>query len=558
MNLATIALADEYRATLHEHLRNPKASTLVRAYELGRRALNERAGIPLLTQVYREEMADAMRSASSVEQAAKAAEAAGHFFAESLSSFETSYQSFHHAHAALRATEERYRDLFENASDIIFSMDMHGNLTSWNRRAEEIIGYRVSDDFPLSLTHILAPGYRPLARKMVEEQRKWPGHRSYGAEILSKDGRRLKVEVSMRMIYEDDQPVGIHGIACDVTERKRAEGQFHDVLESVPDVMLVATHDGKVLYVNSEVEHVFGYHPAELVGKPVEILIPPRFRERHSAYLTRFIEAPKRRPMGTGLMLFGMRKDGHEFPADISLGHLDSEEGILLVSAIRDITKNKKTQQALQEMNLALEQEARRIAQLLHEESGQLLASAHLAIEAMAEAAPGPMRKQIQEVTNLLNQTEEQIRELSHELRPTILDDLGLRPALEFLARAVSSRTGIEARADCQIEHRLPSPIETAIYRVAQEALTNVLRHAQARHVCIRVERRNGSIHGSIRDDGKGFDPTTLLQPDRTGLGLIGMRARMTSVGGKVFLSSRPGEGTDVQFSIQEVDSSAD
>lgn len=558
MSLATLSLADEYRATLRAHIRHPDVATLGRACELGHRALNESLGIALLTQVYREELGDALHSASSVQQAVIAAEAAGQFFTELLSPYEIRCQPFHQGHAALGASEERYRHLFENTSDIIFTLDLSGNLISGNRRAEELTGYRIGEDFPLTLAGILAPECSPLARQIVEEQRKRPSHRAYEAEILTKDGRRLMVEVRTRLIYEDERPVGIHGIVRDVSQHKRAEQQFHDLLESAPDVMLLATLDGKILYVNAQVEHVFGYQPAELIGKSVEVLVPPRFRERHAGHLAAFVGAHQRRPMGTGFSLFGVRKDGHEFPTDISLCHLHAEEGTLLIATIRDITNDKKTQQALQEMNVALEQEARRIAQVLHDESGQLLAAAHVAIEAMAETAPAPMRKHIEEVTRLLNQTEEQVRELSHELRPTILDDLGLRPALEFLARAASSRTGMEAHVDCQIEYRLPPPIETAIYRVTQEALMNVLRHADARHVSVRVEQRDGSIWGSIRDDGKGFDTKSLFQSGGTGLGLIGMRARMSSVGGKLVVSSRPGQGTDIRFSIQEGESCAD
>ena len=558
MSPVALALADEYRATLRDHVRQPEPSTLAHAYELGCRALNERVGIPLLAQAYREVMVDALGSSSSTEEAAIAAEAAGQFFAESLLPFEMAYRSFRQTHAALRASEERYRDLFENASDIIFTIDLRGNLTSWNRRAEQILGYRVREDFPLHLTQILAPAFSHLGEKMVEEQRKSPGHKTYEADICTKDGRRVMVEVSTRLIYEDERPVGIHGIARDLTERKRAERIFHDVLEAAPDVMIVANDQGKIVYVNAEVEHIFGYRPAELVGAPMETLIPPRFHDHHSGYVAQFVEAPRRRPMGEGLTLFGMRKDGHEFPVDVSLGHLDSEEGMLLISTIRDITESKKTQQALQEMNVALEQEARRIAQVLHDESGQLLAAAHMLIDAMAAEATEAMRQQIEEVKGLLNETEEQIRRLSHELRPAILDDLGLRSAIEFLARGVSSRAGIEVQADCHIDRRLPAPTETAIYRVVQEALTNVLRHAQARHVCIHLEQCNGSIHGSVRDNGKGFDTQSLLQRGRTGLGLMGMRARMNSVGGKLFVSSQLGRGTDIQFLIEEGQGHAD
>jgi PAS domain S-box-containing protein len=559
MSPAVLQLTDEYRAALREHLRQPEEKTLARAYELGRQALNEKVGIPLLAAVYREALTGALRSASSPEEAMAAADAAGQFFAESLSPFEMTYRSFHQAHAALQASEERYRDLFENASDINFTTDLEGNFTSWNRRAEQITGYRVSEDFPLNFAQILAPEHQELAQQMREAKIESGGTTTYEAEIFTKDGRRLTVEVSTRLIYDEGAPVGVQGIARDVSERKRAERKFHDVLEAAPDVMVVTNDVGNIVYANAEVENVFGYQASELIGKPVEILIPPRFRGHHPAYRAQFVATPRRRPMGAGLTLFGLRKDGGEFPIDVSLGPLDSEDGLLVIATIRDITERKRAQEALEEMNEALEQEAGRIAHALHDESGQLLASVHMVMAEMTEVASARMRKKIEEAKKLLNEIEEQLRQLSHEIRPTILDDLGLGPALEFLARGVSSRAGIETSVKCDIAHRLASPVETAIYRLTQEALTNVVRHAQAKHVYISVEARDGWIRGSVRDDGKGLDPEAVLsQKGRTGLGLTGMKARMGTVGGKIVVASEPGKGTDIQFSIKEEASHVD
>src|SRR3989454_2173014 len=149
----------------------------------------------------------------------------------------------------------------------------------------------------------------------------------------------------------------------------------------------------------------------------------------------------------------------------------------------------RETQATWRKLNERLEGEAKRIAHALHDESGQLLATVHISLADVARALPPQHRRQLQEVRGILDQIEEQLRRLSHELRPTILDDLGLVPALEFLAEGVSKRTGLRITVEGGNGNRLPGVIETALYRVVQEALNNVSKHARATRVQIRVWR---------------------------------------------------------------------
>jgi signal transduction histidine kinase len=162
-------------------------------------------------------------------------------------------------------------------------------------------------------------------------------------------------------------------------------------------------------------------------------------------------------------------------------------------------------------------------------------------------------------VRGLLDKIEEQLRHLSHELRPTILDDLGLRPALEFLADGVARRTGLQvavAGSSGSSGARLPAAVETALYRVVQEALTNVTKHAQATHVWVTLTHGEGHVRCAIRDDGVGFDPPTVLsRRGARGLGLLGIQERMHGVGGTLDVVAKPGGGTELIMSVPvEVD----
>jgi signal transduction histidine kinase len=206
---------------------------------------------------------------------------------------------------------------------------------------------------------------------------------------------------------------------------------------------------------------------------------------------------------------------------------------------------------ALRRLNEALEEEARRIAHALHDEAGQLLASVHIRLEEVASELPPPARARLRDVRELLDQIEAQLRRLSHELRPTILDDLGLHPALDFLAQGVSARAGLAVTVEGSTAGRLPPPIETVLYRIVQEALTNASRHARASRVTVRIERDARAVRCSIRDDGVGFDaPAVLAQPGTGGLGLIGMRERLAPVGGRLEISSAPGRGTTLAVEV--------
>jgi signal transduction histidine kinase len=205
----------------------------------------------------------------------------------------------------------------------------------------------------------------------------------------------------------------------------------------------------------------------------------------------------------------------------------------------------------LRRLNETLEQEIQRIAHAVHDEAGQLLFAARLAMSSVAHDIDPSLQGRLQEVGAILDQVEKQLRSLSHELRPTILDDLGLVPALEFLADGVSKRVGLSIRIQSSLKDRYDQKIETAMYRVIQEALANVTKHAHAKNVEIRLTRVAKHLHCLVHDDGVGFDaPYVLSCTERRGLGLIGIRERLNVVGGTLQIDSVVGRGTELLVKI--------
>jgi signal transduction histidine kinase len=206
---------------------------------------------------------------------------------------------------------------------------------------------------------------------------------------------------------------------------------------------------------------------------------------------------------------------------------------------------------ALRQFNETLEEEIKRIAYGVHDEAGQLLVAVHLALADVARELPERQKEQVGRIQELLQQVEGQLRRYSHELRPTVLDDLGWIPAIRFLAEGVSKRANLSIQIKTTVVGRLPGPIEIALYRIVQEVLTNAAKHAKAGQVWIRIGRKSGRLCCSIEDDGVGFD-VQAVQSDwkRRGLGLIGMQERLNAIGGTLSIDSAPGQGTRLMIQL--------
>ncbi len=428
MKATSPQLMNEYQFALRDYLAGGSEAALQQAYELGRKALTEGLGVLEMAALHHDALVTVLPPRlDEIEQTLTAAEK---FFVESLSPFEMTHRGFREANAALQASEKRYRELFENANDIVFTTDLAGNFTSVNRAGEQLSGYRPDETPTMNFAQVVAPEYLELAGQMLRRKLEGRGPTTYELEIVTKSGQRVPLELSSRLIYRDGQPVGVQGIARDIRERRRA-------------------------------------------------------------------------------------------------------------------------QEALRRLNERLEAEARRIAHALHDEAGQLLASVHLALEEVASELSPPAAGRLREIRKLLDVIEEQLRRLSHELRPTILDDLGLLPALEFVADGVSKRSALSVTVKGSITERLPPVVETALYRIVQEALTNVTKHAKATCTTVHVEREGRVVRCSVRDDGVGFDVSAAsARRGEQGLGLIGIRERLDALGGTLQIASTPGQGTELVITI--------
>jgi len=274
-----------------------------------------------------------------------------------------------HFQDALIESEKRIRLIIESSLSAIVIMDSYGIVTDWNHPAEKIFGWTKDEAIGRRLDELVIPprlhaahrrglelflrtGSGPLLNRLIEQT------------AIRRDGTEFPVELSISPLKLGNAYI-FSGFIHDITERKRLEHRFRQAVESAPNAIVMVNKSGTIVMVNAQTEAFFGYSRAELIGQPIEILVPKRFRNAHVGVRQAYLATPVSRPMGAGQDLYGLRKDGTEFPVEIGLSLIDSKEETLVLSTIVDITTRKATEAAIRQaqINLAIAQSEIKIAQ---------------------------------------------------------------------------------------------------------------------------------------------------------------------------------------------------
>jgi PAS domain S-box-containing protein len=344
----------------------------------------------------------------------------------------------------------------------------------------------------------------------------------------------------------------------------KQSSRLDNIVESAMDAIITVDSAQRVVLFNRAAEEVFGWKREEALGAQLDVFIPERFRASHRGLVRDFGDSRTvSRRMGGQRIVRGLRKNGEEFPIDASISHVEEQGERYYTVILRDVTERvradaqlRASREEIRELALAAstvrEEEKRDIARELHDELGQALTALKIDVGWLREhvpAGPGPIQAKLATMQALLDATVAAARRMSASLRPLMLDDLGLVAACEWLVENFRSRTG----AACELvlgagDLDLPDPYSTAMFRVLQESLTNIARHAEATRVEVTLERAGNRATLTVRDNGRGFEPARPRQ--RGSHGLLGLRERAYLLDGEIRIDSAPGAGTFIELRL--------
>jgi PAS domain S-box-containing protein len=483
------------------------------------------------------------------------------------------------AEEQLRQSESQLAEAQRLAHVGSWNWDLRNNTLIWSDEQYHIFGLRAGQVDPAYETIVakyVHPEDRDLVKRVIENSLKTQEPFNFYYRILRPDGEERVIQSRGNIVSDEHRnPIRMFGTAQDVTERKHAEEalraaeqKYRDIFENAGEGIFQSTPDGRYIAANPALARMYEYaSPEELIHSrqdiSLQVYVDPTRREEFKRQL-------EERGAVTEFEHEVFRKDSSRLWISVNARAVQDEQGVIQYyeGMVQDITERKAAEEKLKatseqlralsaRLRSAREEEGTRIAREIHDELGAALTSLRWDLEsldkALSDSESGSqlhvMRERIEAMMKLIDTTVSAIRRITQELRPSVLDDLGLAEAIEWQAQQFQARTGIICHCDCSLEDvALSQEQSTAVFRIFQETLTNILRHAQATRVDITVEEKDGEFVLTINDNGRGI--TEDQKSGQHSLGLLGMRERAHLIGGKIDITGDEGKGTVVTLRI--------
>jgi PAS domain S-box-containing protein len=494
------------------------------------------------------------------------------------------------ATAAVRDISERKRErdvaarlaaIVESSNDVILGKDLDGNITSWNRAAEILLGYHAHDVVGCPVAMLIPLERQAEEAQLLERVRRGEQIKHFETVRVARDGRPIDMSLTISPIRDAaGRLIGASTIGRDVTERRRAQARFRGLLEAAPDAMVIINTGGVIELVNAQAQTLFGYAREEMIGQNVELLIPPRFHDRHLAHRVNYAEVPRTRAMGQGLDLLARRKDGSEFPVEVSLGPLQTGDGTLVTAAVRDISERKATERKLADYAETLERSNRELEQFAYVASHDLsapLRSVTSFAQLLDRSHGASLPDDAREYLGFISQSALHMQALIDGLLKFSRVGRGNEPAVavdtgELWDRVLQQMRAIVQERDARVT-RDPLPVvlgsEIELFQLFQNLVGNAIKFQPGAAPRVHVSaRRQGALwEFSVRDHGIGIEPEyqdkifmifQRLHPaehfEGTGIGLAVCRKIVQHHGGRIWVESTPGQGSTFRFTLRAAD----
>jgi len=487
-----------------------------------------------------------------------------------------------------RTAESLFRGFLEAAPDAVVIVDRTGRIVLVNTQTERIFGYDRAELVGEPVEKLVPESLRPNHPNHRLAYFNEPRVRAMGSGLelrgLRKDGTEFPIEISLSPIETEDGTL-VSSAIRDITVRRQAEEKFRALLEAAPDAMLIVGADGKLVLINAQTERLFGYSRAELLGMPIEVLVPERFRGRHPQHRNGYFGSPKARPMGAGLDLYALRKDGTEFPAEISLSPIETPDGTFVTAAVRDTTEQKlrraeetrRQSRELEQENLRMQEANRLKSEFLANMSHELRTPLNAIIgfsELMYKGKVGELAPQHKEYMEDILTSSRHLLQLINDVLDLAKVEAGkmaFRPEPVDLSKLVQEVRDIVRGLAAQKRLRLETVVEESVREVVVDSarvkqilynyLSNAIKFTPDKGtVRVRVFPE-GTDHFRIdvTDTGIGIshenvaklfiefqqlDASAAKRYQGTGLGLALTRRIAEAHGGRVEVTSELGTGS--------------